>query len=45
MLYWPGDSPPLVASEAAVAEMPADLSEPPRVVNSVAEILEAVENS
>lgn len=46
-LYFPGNSPPLVASEEAGAHLPRDMVEalgPPRTVRSGREINEIVEN-
>jgi hypothetical protein len=48
VLYFPGDSPPLVASEAASEQLPADMVEAmgqPRVVRSAQEILEAIKHA
>jgi hypothetical protein len=46
--YFPGDAHPMVASEAAGAQLPTDLVEAlgrPRVVRSGQEIVEAVRNA
>jgi hypothetical protein len=48
VLYFPGDAPPLVASEAAGEHLPADMVEamgPPCVVSSIEEILEIIKNA
>jgi hypothetical protein len=48
VLYFPGDAPPLVTSEAAGDHLPADMVEAlgrPRVVRSPEEIVEAIRSS
>jgi hypothetical protein len=48
VLYFPGDDPPLVASEAAGEQLPSDMVEAlgqPRVVRSGQEIVEVVQRA
>jgi hypothetical protein len=48
VLYFPGDAPPLVASEAAGEQLPAEMVEAmgrPRVVSSGEEIVEVIKNA
>jgi hypothetical protein len=48
VLYWPGDNPIVVASEAMIEELPKDMVEAlgmPTVVSTIEEILEKIRTS